>query len=138
MAKKHLNEVRIVGNVVRQPELYRSTNEKGTEFCYITLAVDKPKIKKETPDETFYISVKLWSYNARDVVEKCLKGDKLFVSGYLETYRKGEQTVTQVVATDVIFFEKRIVGHDLMTESNPNNDLAKSLEEDNTALPFDL
>lgn len=77
-----LNNVVLVGRVVRQPEL--TTTQEGRQVSNITLAVLRA-FKNTTTGEydTDFITITLWENLAKNVVEYCGKGDIIGVRGRL-------------------------------------------------------
>jgi single stranded DNA-binding protein len=145
MALSYINEVMLLGNVVKQPELFRSTNAKGTEFCYLTIAVERPKYNKDVEPKTDFISVKLYSYSAREAVEELQKGDKVLVKGSVEIYQnKEKQNVTQISASKIAILGKKHYAKDLSVEKeekkyrHPDDSFADEISVDDTSMPFDL
>ena len=78
-----INEVRIAGNIVRDPELKYIGN--GTPVCSFSVAVsEKFKTKTgETQEKTAYVDVVCWRALAEYIGERAVKGDPVYVSGSL-------------------------------------------------------
>lgn len=100
-----LNQVVLVGRLVRKPEL-RET-EKGKKLSFITLAVPRSFKNMNGEYDTDFIDCILWDNIAVSTVEYCNKGDILGVKGRLQsrTIEKETGNVTQidVVAEKVTF-----------------------------------
>ena len=100
-----LNQIVIVGRLVKDPEL-RET-DSGKKVTNITLAVPRSYKNANGEYETDYINCTLWNQIATNTVEYCRKGDMLGVKGRIETssYEKdGERKYkTNVIAERVTF-----------------------------------
>ena len=100
-----LNQIVIVGRLVKDPELKES--EGGSPYTNITLAV--PRSYKNTNGEydTDFINCRLWDGIAKNAEEFCKKGDLLGVKGRIETrnYEKDEKInyVTELIAEKITF-----------------------------------
>ena len=70
-----LNQVVLVGRLVRDPELKVSENKK--KFTTITLAVPRSYKNQNSEYDTDFIDCRLWSVVADNANEFCKKGDLL-------------------------------------------------------------
>ena len=100
-----LNQIVIVGRLVRDPEL-RET-DGGKKVTNITLAVPRSYKNLNGEYETDYIDCVLWTGIAENTTEYCKKGDILGLKGRVQTriYKTDEKKkyVTEVVAEKVTF-----------------------------------
>jgi single stranded DNA-binding protein len=72
------NEVRLIGNIVRDPDVY--TSDRGS-FSKIRMAVNT---KRGENEDTLFIDVKLFGYAHKDFENNNLsKGDRVVVYGRL-------------------------------------------------------
>ncbi|MBV8453487.1 MAG: single-stranded DNA-binding protein, partial [Deltaproteobacteria bacterium] len=80
----NLNEVKIVGNLVREPELYH-TSLGGTAVADISLGVNEAYTNGERKkhDVTTFVDVQIWGKTAESLAKHAKKGEQLFVSGPL-------------------------------------------------------
>ncbi len=106
-----LNNVVLVGRVVRQPEL--SETLEGRKVSTITLAVTRSfKNSLSGEYETDFINITLWEGIAKSVVEYCGKGAIIGVKGRL-VHRSYEipnyktLRVVEVVAEKVSFIQTK-------------------------------
>ncbi|MDE5977882.1 MAG: single-stranded DNA-binding protein [Turicibacter sp.] len=106
-----LNNVVLVGRVVRQPELFET--QEGKKVSTVTLAVTRSFKNTMTGEyETDFIKVILWEGIARSVVEYCGKGSVIGIKGRLahKLYEipncKSLRTV-EVIAEKVSFIQTR-------------------------------
>lgn len=104
-----LNQVVVVGRLVRDPELKET--ESGKKMTHVTLAV--PRSYKNTNGEydTDFVDCTLWTGVAESTSEYCKKGDLVGIKGRLETssYEKDNQKkyVTSVIAEKVTFLTSK-------------------------------
>ena len=100
-----LNQVVLVGRLVRNPEIHKTENNKSV--LKITLAV--PRSFKNTNGEydTDFIDCTLWDMVAKNTTDYCHKGDIIGIKGRLQTnkYEKDNNTIykIEVIAEKVTF-----------------------------------
>ena len=104
-----LNQVVIVGRLVRDPELKETEN--GKKVTHVTLAVPRSYKNVNGEYDTDFVDCTLWTGIAESTSEYCKKGDLVGIKGRLETssYEKDEQMkyVTSVVAEKVTFLTSK-------------------------------
>lgn len=104
-----LNQLVVVGRLVRDPELRKT--ETGKKVTNITLAVPRSYKNTNGEYETDFIDCTLWSAVAESTSDYCKKGDLLGVRGRLQTrvYEKDEEKkyATEVVAEKVTFLSSK-------------------------------
>lgn len=104
-----LNQIILVGRLVRDPEVKQSKN--GTSYSFITLAVPRSYKNSKGEYETDFIDCTLWKLIATNTKEYCKKGDIVGVKGRLESrvYEKDGQNkyVTEVIAERVTFLSSK-------------------------------
>lgn len=100
-----LNQVVLVGRLVRNPEVSKAKN--GTEYSHITLAVPRSYKNISGTYDTDFIDCTLWKLIATNTKEYCKKGDIVGVKGRLESrsYEKDEKNyyTTEVIAEKITF-----------------------------------
>ena len=100
-----MNQVSIVGRLVRTPELRES--ERHKKLAFITLAVNRSFKNINGEYETDFIDCMLWENVAANTVEYCKKGDIVSVRGRLQSRiveKDGERrSVMEVVGERVTF-----------------------------------
>jgi len=100
-----LNQIVIVGRLVRDPELRQT--EGGKKVTNITLAVPRSYKNSSGEYETDFIDCVLWTGIAENTTEYCKRGDILGVKGRVQTrtFEQDEKKryVTEVVAEKVTF-----------------------------------
>lgn len=113
MAKSY-NQVIIMGNLTRDPELRQTPS--GQSVVSISLALNRSyKVGDEWKEETSYVDVIAWGNQAEKVSESLSKGSPVLVSGRLQS-RSWEQdgqkkSKLEVVANDVTFLGRETNGN---------------------------
>ncbi len=106
-----LNQLVLVGRLVRDPELRESENK--IKYAYITLAVPRSFKNSNGEYETDFIDCVLWDAIASNTSEYCHKGDIVGIRGRLQTRMtedKKEQTkqkVIEVVCEKITFLSSK-------------------------------
>ncbi len=105
-----LNQLVVIGRLVRDPELRKTEN--GKNVTNITLAVPRSYKNPNGEYDTDFIDCVLWSTVAESTTEYCKKGDLLGIKGRIQTRKietEDEKTkqVTEVVAEKVTFLSSR-------------------------------
>lgn len=100
-----LNQVVLVGRLVRDPEVKESKN--GSSYSHITLAVPRSYKNINGEYETDFIDCTLWKLVATNTSEYCKKGDIVGVKGRIESrvYEKDDEKkyLTEIIAEKVTF-----------------------------------
>lgn len=104
-----MNRAVLVGRVVRDPELRKTTN--GTSVVTFTVALDN-RVRAGGEKTTSFIPVTAWNQTAENVNKYVRKGSLVGVDGRLNqrsyTSSDGRKvSVIEVVADTVTFLEKR-------------------------------
>ena len=101
-----LNQLVVVGRLVKDPELRKTEN--GKNVTNITLAVPRSYKNSNGEYETDYIDCVLWSNVAETTTEYCHKGDLLGIKGRVQSRmiqkkKKKLRHLTEVVGERVTF-----------------------------------
>lgn len=101
-----LNQLVVVGRLVKDPELRKTEN--GKNVTNITLAVPRSYKNSNGEYETDYIDCVLWSNVAETTTEYCHKGDLLGIKGrvqsrMVQTEEEKLRHLTEVVGERVTF-----------------------------------
>ena len=121
-----LNQLVLVGRLVREPELKESENK--VKFAYITLAVPRSFKNINGEYETDFIDCILWDAIASNTYEYCHKGDIVGVRGRLQTRmvenkdEKHNQKVLEVVCEKITFLSSK--------KNNEDNEVIVAEETD--------
>lgn len=108
---RSLNQVIIMGNLTRDPELRQTPN--GQSVCSFSLALNRSYKDQsgEWQEVTDYIDVVVWATLAERVAQYLTKGRRALVQGRLQS-RSWEQdgnkrSKVEVLANDVTFLDSR-------------------------------
>jgi single-strand DNA-binding protein len=108
---RSLNQVTIMGNLTRDPELRQTPN--GQSVCSFSLALNRSykDSSGEWQEATDYIDVVAWSTLAERIAQYLSKGRRALVQGRLQS-RSWEQdgnkrSKIEVLANDVTFLDSR-------------------------------
>lgn len=108
---RSLNQVTIMGNLTRDPELRQTPN--GQSVCSFSLALNRSykDASGEWQEATDYIDVVAWATLAERVAQYLTKGRRALVQGRLQS-RSWEQdgvkrSKVEVLANDVTFLDSR-------------------------------
>lgn len=101
-----LNNVSLIGRLVRDPDLRFSPN--GKAVANFTLAVGRPFANQNNEYEVDYINCVIWGKPAENLAEYQRKGNLIGVEGRLQTrsYQTNQgdrRYVTEVIASSVYF-----------------------------------
>ncbi len=100
-----LNQLVLVGRIVRKPELREAENKK--KYSYITLAVPRSFKNMNGEYDTDFIDCILWDNVAANTVEYCSKGDIVGVKGRIQTRvvekNDDKKYLLEVIAEKVTF-----------------------------------
>jgi single-strand DNA-binding protein len=107
---RSLNQVTLLGNLTRDPELRDSNN--GNAVCNFSLALNRAYKDQsgEWKEATDYIDVVAWGSLAERVATYLFKGSRALIQGKLQS-RSWEQdgqkrSKVEVLASDVTFIDK--------------------------------
>lgn len=78
-----LNQVVLVGRLVKDPELVETDSNKKRSF--ITLAIPRSFKNMDGEYETDFVNCVLWDVVAKNAVEYCHKGDIVGVKGRIQS-----------------------------------------------------
>lgn len=109
---KSLNQVLLLGNLTRSPEVKQTPN--GNTVASFSLALNRSY--KDSSDQwqeaTDYVDVVTWGKLAEQVEERLQTGSRALVSGRLQSRSWGDKetgakrTKLEVLAQDVTFLDK--------------------------------
>ena len=101
-----LNQIVLVGRLVKDPELTSTENNK--KMSRVTLAIPRSFKNMDGEYETDFISCVLWDSIAKSTVEYCKKGEIIGVKGRIqtrvvETEDEDKKYYTDIIAERVTF-----------------------------------
>jgi single-strand DNA-binding protein len=104
-----LNQVILVGRLVKSPELIESDSNK--KYSRITVAIPRAFKNMDGEYETDFINCILWDAVAKSAVEFCKKGDIIGVRGRIQSsvVEKDEEKkyYTDVIAERITFLSSK-------------------------------
>ena len=118
-----LNQVILVGRLVRTPEVYET--ETGKKRSQITLAVSRTYKNQNGEYDTDFLDCTLWTGIAENTAEYCKSGDVIGVKGRLQTWILENEDGSkfkkvEIVAEKVTFLSS--ARNDKVVEEDSNND----------------
>lgn len=134
-----MNKVILVGNMVADPEY--QTTASGVSLCKFRIAVQRKYKNEEGEYESDFISVVAWR-NTADFVSKYLhKGNKVGLTGVLQTRSYDAQDgtkryVTEVIADEIEFLTPKS-STPVKTEASGKQEIMSKFEPiPDSELPF--
>lgn len=124
-----MNNVCLIGRLVRDPEL-RYT-QSGVAIASFTVAVDRRFSKERQAD---FINVKAWNKTAEFVSQYFKKGNRIGLTGRIETGSYEKEDGTKVYTTDVVAESVEFV--ESKGSSNAVEDLGEEIHFDDNEIPF--
>ena len=105
-----LNQLVLVGRIVKKPELREAENNK--KYSFITLAVPRSFKNVNGEYDTDFVPCVLWKGVAENTVEYCRKGDLLGVKGHVQTRdievdEDVKRKLVEIVAEKVTFLSSK-------------------------------
>lgn len=99
-----MNNVSLMGRLTADPEL--KTTQNGISYCRFTVAVNR--YSKDGEDTADFISCVAWRSTAEFICNYFLKGNKIALTGSIQTGsytdKDGRKVYTADVNTDKVFF----------------------------------
>ena len=106
---KSINEVVILGNLVRDPEL--RTTQNGASVCTFTVALNRNvKVNDEWSEEVTYVDCVAWADLAEKITGNLEKGKPVSVVGRLKssTWEQDgrKRSKLEVIVNQIVFLER--------------------------------
>ncbi len=114
MASRSWNRVELIGNLTRDPELRYTPN--GAAVCTFGLATNRTYVSDgEKKEEVDFHRLVSWNKLAELCNQLLKKGNKVFISGRLQTRQweaqdGAQRNVTEIVIEDMILLSPKTVG----------------------------
>lgn len=134
-----MNNVILMGRLTKDPEL--KTTQSGLSFCRFTVAVDR--YSKDGEDKTNFISCVAWRNTAEFIDKYFSKGQRILLSGSIQTGSYTDKDGRTVYTTDVLVDKAEFCENKKNSDSAPaptrarkpkeTEDIAPDISED---LPF--
>lgn len=140
-----MNKVYLIGNLTRDPEI--STTTSGISVCRMSIAVSRRFANAEGGRDADFFNITAWRGTADNCAKFLKKGNKIAVSGSIQTRTYDKQDGTKGFSIDIIADEVEFLtsrngengegssegGMGMGGSSNPVSDL-QPISDDN--LPF--
>lgn len=109
MSCLNVNEVRLAGRVVNDPEL--KTTQSGLSVTSFRIAINRPK-KDGEANEADFVTVVAWKERAEFITRYFHKGTAIWIEGALRTRNwednnGNKRSVLEVVASNVKFIDSK-------------------------------
>lgn len=101
-----LNQLIIVGRMVREPEI--KTSENGTKYTNITLAIPRCYKNEEGQYDTDFVDCVLFNGMAENTSLYCKKGDLLGVKGRIQSKNEDGKNRVEVFAEKITFLSSKV------------------------------
>ena len=113
-----MNKVYLIGNLTRDPEL--STTTSGVSVCRLSIAVSRRFSNADGERETDFFNITAWRGTAENCAKFLKKGNKIAVSGSIQTRNYERADGTKGFAVDIIADEVEFLSskNDGSSESN--------------------
>ena len=95
-----MNKVLLIGNLTRDPEA--STTTSGVSVCRLAIAVNRRFSSADGSREVDYFNVTAWRGLADNCSRYLKKGNKIAVSGSIQTRTYDKQDGTKGFAVDIV------------------------------------
>lgn len=135
-----MNKVYLIGNLTRDPEL--STTSTGVSVCRLSIAVGRRFANAEGGRDTDFFNITAWRGTADNCAKFLKKGNKIAVSGSIQTrnYEKADGTkgfAVDIIADEVEFLSsKNDNSEGGVTVGNPTAPVSDLQPIDDDNLPF--
>ena len=138
-----MNKVLLIGNLTRDPE-YMTTNN-GVAMCRFSIAVGRTYTTANGERETDFFNCVAWRGLADNINKYCRKGNKICVSGQVQTHKwtDGEgntRAVVDILAENVEFLFKAGDndgdGKSSASNANARNTANTAVPSEDDGLPF--
>src|SRR5580658_10524462 len=120
---RSLNQVTLMGNLTRDPELRQTPNGQNVTSFSLALNRSYKDASGEWQEATDYIDIVCWGPLAERVAQYLTKGRRALVQGRLQSRsweREGQKrSKVEVLANDVTFLDSRTEGSDMGGSSAP-------------------
>lgn len=124
-----MNKVYLIGNLTRDPELTQTTG--GISVCRMSIAVGRRFSNAEGTRDTDFFNITAWRGTADNCAKFLKKGNKIAVSGSIQTRTYEKQDGTKGFSVDIVADEVEFL-------SSRNDNGEGGMAVDNSAPVSDL
>ena len=103
-----MNQVQLVGNLTRDPEY--GTSQSGVNYCRFTVACQRRFKDANGEYQADFISCVAWRHTADFINRYFIKGNRIGVTGSIQTGSYTAQDGTKRYTTDVVVDNAEFVG----------------------------
>lgn len=128
-----------IGRLTKEPELKLTANQ--TAFCNFTIAVDRRFKDANGQRQADFINCVAWRQTAQFIAKYFHKGNKIALSGSIQTRSFDDQNGQKRFVTEVVIDEAEFVESQASSQPAPaSNETAVTADEpaEPVALPFEL
>ena len=131
-----MNKAILIGNLTKDPEI--STTTSGISVCNFTLAISRKFKNAEGEYESDFINCVAWRNTGEFVHKYFRKGQKIAITGTIQTRNYENQEGKKVYITEVVAEEAEFVEKKSSTDNGGVQKEVSRLEriEDDDTLPF--
>lgn len=131
-----MNQVVLIGNLTRDPELTETPN--GVAVCKFSIAVSRDYANADGNRDTDFFNIVVWRGKAENCAKYLKKGNKVGIVGALQnrSYEDKDgikRTVTEIVANEVEFLTPKQSEESVVSVKRERPQLE---EIDDNQLPF--
>lgn len=134
-----MNKVELIGRLTKEPELKLTANQ--TAFCNFTIAVDRRFKDANGQRQADFINCVAWRQTAQFIAKYFHKGNKIALSGSIQTRSFDDQNGQKRFVTEVIIDEAEFVESQPQAQPEPSQPAPEpqTQQEDIPAeLPFEI
>jgi single-strand DNA-binding protein len=125
---KSINQVILLGNLTRDPELRYTPN--GNAVIGFSIATNRQWVEKnsgEKKEATEFHDIVFWGKAAEIISQYVVKGSKILVQGRLQTRSwEGQDGIkrykTEIVGNDFVLFDKKGEKTEIVDDSEPQTE----------------
>ena len=123
-----LNQVVLVGRLVRNPEL--QITDSGKKRSIVTLAVSRNYKNMDGVYDTDFFDCTLWTGIAENAAEYCKSGDVVGVKGRLQTWILDNEDGTKSKKMEIIAEKLTFIATSKSVHEDTNEDREKIVQSD--------
>lgn len=128
-----MNQFNFIGNLTKDPELTETSG--GVKVCRFTVAVNRDYVGSDGNRKTDFFNCVAWRGLAETVAKYVKKGNKIFVSGSVETRDYEDSKGIKRTAHDYIASKVEFLTSRTSTEDDAANKKLQPINDDSD-IPF--
>ena len=140
-----MNKVELIGRLTKEPEIRLTSNQ--TQFCNFTIAVDRRFKDANGQRQADFINCVAWKQTAVFIQKYFHKGNRIGLTGSIQTRSFDDQNgqkrfVTEVIVEEVEFVESQPAQPQPQTQQEPaqadDQQFVPNMTIEAGELPFDI